>query len=258
MKVLIVEDEPAVAGRLISLLKELAPEMAIAPVVDTVEETVHILSDQPPPELIFMDIHLADGISFEIFDLVEVKTPVIFTTAYDNYAIRAFKVNSLDYLLKPINREELQKAIKKFKELSAQNVPSPEPDLKKIANEILAEKKAGRKRFLIRYGQKLKTVTFNEAACFYTEDKTVYLHTFSNERYPLDDSLDNLDVMADRSKFFRVNRSAILNIEAIGEMETYTKGRVHIMLKKPLGLSFVSSTEKSAPFKLWLDGHYDD
>jgi DNA-binding LytR/AlgR family response regulator len=254
MKVLIVEDEPAVANRLISLLKELAPEMDIAPVVDSVEEAVHVLSTQPLPALIFMDIHLADGISFEIFESVEVKTPVIFTTAYDNYAIRAFKVNSLDYLLKPINREELQMAIKKFKDLNTQNTPLSEPDYKKIAHEVLAEKKSGRKRFLIRYGQKLKTVTFDEAACFYTEDKTVFLHNFNNQRYPLDDSLDQLELMADSNRFFRVNRSAIINIEAIEEMETYTKGRVHIMLKKSLDLSFVSSTEKSAAFKAWLDG----
>lgn len=258
MKVLIVEDEPSVANRLITLLKELAPEMAIAPVVDSVEEAVDVLSNQPPPQLIFMDIHLADGISFEIFDLVEVKTPVIFTTAYDNYAIRAFKVNSVDYLLKPVNREELLLAIKKFRALTTPHSTFQQPDLKKIANEVLAERKTGRKRFLIRYGQKLKTVAFEEAACFYAEDKTVFLHTFSNQRYPLDDSLDRLEAMADSTRFFRVNRSAIINIEAIEEMETYTKGRVHITLKKPPGLTFVSSTEKSAAFKAWLGGHYGE
>jgi len=254
MKVLIIEDETAVAGRLITLLKELAPEMELAPIVDSVEVAVDWLGNNLQPDLIFMDIHLADGISFEIFDLVEVKTPVIFTTAYDNYAIRAFKVNSVDYLLKPVNRHELQKAIEKFREMKSHTAKIEEPDYKKLAGELLLEQKAGRKRFLVRFGQKLKSIAFDEAACFYTEDKTVYLHTFSNNRFPLDDSLDSLEVMADKARFFRVNRGAIINIEAIEEMETYTKGRVYIALKKTLGLTFVSSTEKSAAFKLWLAG----
>jgi DNA-binding LytR/AlgR family response regulator len=255
MKVLIIEDEQAVAKRLINLLNDAAPDFEILDVVDSVEDSVTWFQTHEMPGLIFMDIHLADGISFEIFEKVQIDAPVIFTTAYDNYAIRAFKVNSVDYLLKPVNKEELDAAIGKFRETVVQHSEEPSNiDYLKIAEIVTGKKPALQSRFLVRYGQKLKTIDIKDVACFYTEDKTVYLHNFNNDRYHIDDRLDTLEEVLDPEKFFRVNRGAIVNYDAIDEMETYSKSRVHMTLKKPVSVDFVSSAERSGAFKKWLSG----
>lgn len=256
MHILIIEDEQAVAKRLIKLLGELEPDFNILGVIDSVEEAVNWFGKNTMPDLIFADIHLADGISFEIFEKVNIDAPVIFTTAYDNYAIRAFRVNSVDYLLKPVNREELRKAIDKFKMTRNEgSTNAQEVDYQKLAKLISGKEKPLQTRMLIRYGQKFKSIEIKEVACFYTENKTVYLHTFADDRYPIDDRLDSMEEVLDPEKFFRVNRGAIVNFEAIDEMEAYSKSRVHITLKKPLTLDFVSSTERSGAFKTWLSGN---
>ncbi|MFP4469218.1 MAG: LytR/AlgR family response regulator transcription factor [Bacteroidales bacterium] len=249
MKVLITEDEQDVAKRLIRLIGEVAPDFGIQGVTDSVEDTVIWLRTNPAPDLLFMDIHLADGISFDVFKQIEIQSPVIFTTAYDNYAIQAFKVNSIDYLLKPINKLELEKAIRKFRASTQKD--SQSIDYRQLADMIRGKEQ---KRIVVRYGQKLKAIELQDAACFYTENKSVYLHTFSDERYPIDERLDALEEILDPYLFFRVNRSAIVNFKAIHEMHAYSKSRVNIELKKPLELSFTSSTERSADFKEWLAG----
>jgi DNA-binding LytR/AlgR family response regulator len=259
MNILIIEDEQAVAKRLINLLGELEPGFHVLAIIDSVEEAVEWLRQNPSPDLLFMDIHLADGLSFDIFEKVEITVPVIFTTAYDNYAIRAFKVNSVDYLLKPVNREELRKAIQKFRQMhTAGDHRGTDINYTKLAALISGEKKTMQTRILVRFGQKLKSIEIKNVACFYTENKTVYLHTFANDRYPIDDRLDSLEETLDPDRFFRVNRGAIVNFDAIDEMETYSKSRVHMTLKKPLDLSFVSSTERSGAFKVWLSGKQSD
>lgn len=255
MHILIIEDEQAVAKRLIKLLGELEPDFNILGVIDSVEEAVDWFGQNAMPDLVFADIHLADGISFEIFEKVNIDAPVIFTTAYDNYAIRAFRVNSVDYLLKPVNREELHKAIDKFKMTrNESSTNAQEVDYQKLAKLISGKEKPLQTRMLIRYGQKFKSIEIKEVACFYTDNKTVYLHTFADDRYPIDDRLDSMEEVLDPEKFFRVNRGAIVNFDAIDEMEAYSKSRVHITLKKPLTLDFVSSTERSGAFKTWLSG----
>jgi len=254
MKVLIIEDEPAVAKRLAKIIGELEPGFDILGVLDSVEETVNWLESHSPPDLLLMDIQLADGLSFEIFGQVKVETPVIFTTAFDNYAIRAFKVNSVDYLLKPVNKDELRKAIDKFKLKFAKGVTNPGIDYTKLSEAMKQDNQKKQVRFLVRYGQKLKSFEVTEAACFYTDKKSVYLHTFANDRYPIDERLDALEEMLDPLKFFRVNRSTIINFEAIDNMYAYSKSRVNVELKAPLDLSFISSTERSGPFKDWLSG----
>ncbi len=253
MKYLIIEDEPALAKRLANLIRETEPETTLLATIDSVEEAVNWLSTHPHPDLLFMDIQLADGLSFEIFSQVEVKIPVIFTTAFDNYAIQAFKVNSVDYLLKPINREELKKAIEKFKQAGFQKT-SPDFDLGKLVDLLKGEQKKHLQRLLVKFGSKLKAVGIEEIACFYTENKTVYLHTFTNDRYPIDERLDGLEQSLDPDQFFRINRTAIISFAAIENMYAYSKSRVNVELKKPLTLSFVSSTERSADFKEWLGG----
>lgn len=255
MKVLIIEDEQAVARRLVKLVAEMEPGFEILEVIDSVEDAVNWLNNNKMPDLLFMDIHLADGISFEIFDQVQVDAPVIFTTAYDNYAIRAFKVNSVDYLLKPLNREELHKAMDKF--LAMKNAGEdvhPGVDYKRLAALISGEQKPLQTRMLVRFGQKFKSIEIKDVACFYTDDKTVYLHTFGDKRYPIDERLDSLEEVLDPDQFFRVNRGAIVNFDAIDEMEAYSKSRVHMTLKKPLDMDFVSSTVRSGAFKNWLSG----
>lgn len=255
MNVLIIEDEQAVANRLVKLVTEMEPGIKILEVIDSVEEAVAWLNENEMPDLLFMDIHLADGISFEIFDQVQVNVPVIFTTAYDNYAIRAFKVNSVDYLLKPVNREELRNALDKFIAMrNAGEDVQPGVDYKKLAAFISGAQKPLQTRMLVRYGQKFKSIEIKDIACFYTENKTVYLHTFGDMRYPIDDRLDSLEEVLDPDQFFRVNRGAIVNFEAIDEMEAYSKSRVHMTMKKPLNHDFVSSTERSGAFKTWLSG----
>lgn len=255
MNTLIIEDEQAVAKRLIKLLGEVAPDFEIVEEIDSVEDAVIWFSKNEKPDLIFMDIHLADGISFEIFDKVPVDAPVIFTTAYDNYAIQAFKVNSVDYLLKPVNRDELKKAIEKFRGFQTeQSGDASKVDYARLAEIITGKMKPLQTRMLVRFGQKLKSIEVKDVACFYTENKTVYLHTFHDDRYPVDDRLDSLEEVLEPEHFFRVNRGAIVNFEAIDEMESYSKSRVHMTLKKPLDLDFVSSTERSGAFKIWLSG----
>lgn len=253
MKILIIEDEPALAKRLANLIQEAEPETTLLGMIDSVEEAVNWLSTNPHPDLLFMDIQLADGLSFEIFSQVEVKTPVIFTTAFDNYAIQAFKVNSVDYLLKPVNREELKNAIEKFKQTGFQKTRK-DFDLSKLAEILKGEQKKHLQRILVKFGSKLKAVGIEEIACFYTENKTVYLHTFTNDRYPTDERLDGLEQSLNPDQFFRINRTAIINFGAIENMYAYSKSRVNVELKKPLTLSFVSSTERSAAFKEWLGG----
>ena len=255
MKVLLIEDEQAVAKRLTKLLGEVAPDFIIVDEIDTVEGAITWLRANKMPDLIFMDIHLADGISFEIFDKVRVDAPVIFTTAYDNYAIQAFKVNSVDYLLKPVNKEALSNAILKFRNsASIQADASPGIDYPKLAGMISGKQQPRQTRILVRFGQKLKSIQIKDVACFYTDDKTVYLHTFGDDRYPVDERLDNLEEVLDPDAFFRVNRGAIVNYDAIDEMETYSKSRVHMTLKKPVSVDFVSSAERSGAFKRWLSG----
>ncbi|MCF8366457.1 MAG: LytTR family DNA-binding domain-containing protein [Bacteroidales bacterium] len=255
MEILIVEDEQAVAKRLIKLISDLEPEFNILGVIDSVEEAVQWFAVNPSPDLLFMDIHLADGLSFEIFEKVNISIPVIFTTAYDSYAIQAFKVNSVDYLLKPINKEELRRAFAKLRQIhSSAPMAEASVDYQKLAAIITGRQNPLQTRILVRFGQKFKSIEIKDVACFYTENKTVYLHTFANDRYPIDDRLDSLEEVLDKAKYFRINRSTIINFDAIDEMEAYTKSRVHITLKKPLDISFVSSTERSGDFKDWLSG----
>jgi DNA-binding LytR/AlgR family response regulator len=253
MKILIIEDEQAVSKRLIKLIAEIESDWKILDVIDSVEDAVAWLSKNPMPDLLFMDIHLADGLSFEIFEQTSVEAPVIFTTAYDNYAIEAFKTNSVDYLLKPIKADELRRAIEKFKKFHKSDFDN-RIDFTKLTAMLSKPEQKQQTRLLVRFGQKFKSIEIKDVACFYTESKTVYLHTFSNDRYPIDDRLDSLELILDPVQFFRVNRSAIVNFDAIDEMVAYSKSRIHMELKNPLILSFVSSTERSGAFKEWLSG----
>jgi len=251
MTVLIIEDEQATARRLENLLKEVEPGIIILEILDSIESAVNWYNSNAQPDLVFQDIHLADGSCFEIFKQVTVKAPVIFITAYDQYAIDAFSVNSIDYILKPVKKEKLAESISKFKTVW-QNAGTPPIDYTALADMI--RKKEYQKRFVVRYGQKIKAVEISDIAYFFTESGNNFFRTFKNNTYPLDFSLDKLEEIVDPSKYYRINRQFIVNIKAIKEMYTYSKSRVKLELEPPCEFDTIASTERSGDFKKWLAG----
>ncbi len=248
MKVLIIEDEEAAARRLHKLIREIDPSMEIVAELDSIESTLTWLNNHGLPDLIFLDIHLADGSSFEIFNHIKIEKPVIFTTAYDQYALQAFQVNALDYLLKPIKRQELEHAIEKYRKWQGEW----RTDYRELTK--LLQKDIASKRFLIKLGQTIRVVDLQDAAYFYTESKITFLVSKDGKRYPLDISLEKVEEMADPQTFFRINRQFIVNINAIKEMYAYSKSRVKLELIPRCDLDTVVSTERSPVFKKWLTG----
>lgn len=249
MRVLIIEDEQAAANRLERMMQTIAPEAQVLDVLESIEQSVQFFKSEQQPDLVFLDIQLADGICFNIFDQVEVTAPIIFTTAYDEFALEAFKVNSIDYLLKPVKEEELKKSIAKWERLRQTDQV---PDYEQLVRAIRGADKQYKKRFLIRIGQSIKTITLDEIAYFYSEAKSTFLVTDANKTYTLDDSLDKLETMIDPEKFFRVNRKFIVNMAAIDEMHAYSKARVKLVLKPSFREVVIVSTERSPYFKKWL------
>lgn len=251
MNVLIIEDEQATAQRLSKLLQEIEPSIEIVDTLDSIESCVNWFKSNKQPDLIFQDIHLADGSSFEIFKQVEVKSPVIFVTAYDQYALQAFKVNSVDYLLKPVKKNDLLEALKKFNEIYGQKKQT-EIDYSALAK--LIQKDNFQKRFLVRYGEKIKAVDIENIAYFFTQEGNLFFKTFDNHQYPLEISLDKLEPTLDATWFYRINRQFIINFKAISEMYSYSKSRVLIVLNPPCEIETIASTERSGEFKQWLTG----
>ncbi len=250
INILIIEDEEPAANRLKKMVTELEPDINVLENIVSISSAIEWFKQNPSPDLIFSDIQLSDGLSFEIFKNIEVQCPVIFITAYDEYAIDAFKVNSIDYLLKPIKKDDLQIALQKFKKLSG-NI-SPALDMSKMLEVFTAPKTDYKTRFIVRYGEHIKTIKIEEVAYFYTEDKINFLTTNEARRYTIDYNLDNLESILDPKIFFRINRQFIISIHAIGEMFTYSKSRVLIKLNPPCKHETIVSTERSGDFKLWL------
>ena len=249
INILIIEDEEPAANRLKKMVTELEPDANVLDNIVSVNSAIAWFKQNPSPDLIFSDIQLSDGLSFDIFKNVAVQCPVIFITAYDQYAIDAFKVNSIDYLLKPIKKDDLQVAINKFKKL---NKSESSLDINKIL-EVFNQPKAGYKtRFIVRYGEHIKTIKIENTAYFYTEDKINFLITNEGRRYTIDYNLDALENTLDPKTFFRINRQFIISINAISEMFSYSKSRVLVKLNPPSKHETIVSTERSGDFKLWL------
>ena len=249
MKILIVEDEKPAATRLLHMLEKVEPEATILGVAEGVEATLNFLDQGPLPDLIFMDIHLADGSAFEIFRHNPLKSiGVIFSTAYDQYAVDAFKVNALYYLLKPIKQEELELALARFRDSREK-----EHNYKEIVSKLLSRQPSD-KRFLIRMGQSLRLVHQQDIAYFYTADKITFMMTREGRKYPVDYTLENLEEMIDPAHFFRINRQYIIRLDAIQQMHAHTKARVKIDLLPASHEEVIVSTEKSPLFKKWLEG----
>lgn len=255
LKILIIEDEEPSAKRLLKMIKEIEPDVKLLDSIVSVSSAIKWLSENECPDLIFSDIELSDGLSFDIFKEVRLLCPVIFITAYDQYAINAFKVNSIDYLLKPIKKEELLAAITKFREIAA-NKNTPAIDISKLLEAYKGKSEAFKSRFIVRYGEHIKTINTTDIAYFYTEDKITFLSLSEGRRFAIDFNMDNLETMLDPKMFFRINRQFIISINSIEEMHSYSKSRVLIKLKPATKHETIVSTERSASFKTWLGGDY--
>lgn len=251
MDILIVEDEPHAAQRLQMLASELIPNANILARIDTVKKAVEWLKSNSP-QLIFMDIQLADGLSFHIFEQVKVESPVIFTTAYDEYALRAFKVNSIDYILKPVDKEELNAALQKLKNLSGDTVRQ-EAILGNIAQALELLHKRYKTRFVVKVGEHLRTIDVDTILYFFSQDRTTFCVTDDNRNHVLDYTLEQLEDMLDPDAFFRINRKYLVRSSAIKDIISYTNSRLKLVLKGSTDKDIIVARERVQQFKEWLD-----
>lgn len=250
MNIIIIEDEKPAARLLQRKVEKLGLQVNI--LLHSVEESIAWFQNNQHPDLIFLDIQLSDGLSFEIFETIDIKSAVIFTTAYDEYALRAFKLNSIDYLLKPIDEDDLSIAITKFKnqfQKSSVSALDFEAIKKMLVNPIDREYK---KRFTIKMGQQLKMIQIEDVECFYSENKGTYLHTFDNRDYLLDNTLEQLETELDPKEFYRVSRKFIIPLKAIKEIQMYSNSRLKVIIPTYKGDEVIVSREKVSDFKDWL------
>ena len=246
MNVVILEDENRAANHLQRLIASVAPEIKVISVFETVRESVEYLKSGPSISLVFSDVQLADGLSFEIFKQVELPCPIIFTTAYDTYAIEAFNTNGVDYLLKPVEEERLKQAIQKAKKFTNQF------DLSQLAN-LMAPQKKTKSRFMVKVGEKIRTIPIADILLFYSFEKATYLHTNSNRNYIIDYSLDELQILLDDALFFRINRKYIVSLEACSQMYAWSNSRLKLDIDGVDDSHIVVAREKVQEFKQWLD-----
>jgi DNA-binding LytR/AlgR family response regulator len=250
MRVLIIEDELLAAERLEEMLLEIDPSIKITAKIGSISESVEWLK-RNIADLIFLDIQLSDGLSFSIFDEIKITTPIIFTTTYDQYAIKAFDLNSIAYLLKPISKARLTEAIQKFKSMKTAFAI----DISAIT-EILGKKDGKYKeRLLIQIGPNYKKVEVADIAYFYATESGIYLRTFSGASYPVDFPLEKVETMFDPELFFRINRKLLITHKAIGHMVAYSRGRIKISLTPEIDdeLDAIVSINRSSEFKKWMD-----
>ena len=251
MNVLIIEDEKPAARRLGRMLESL--NMQANAMLHSVEESLEWFQKNEHPDLIFLDIQLSDGLSFEIFEHIEIKSAIIFTTAFDEYALQAFKLNSIDYLLKPIDSDELEQAVTKYKELIPEKkaIALDFDDIKNLLiNPLEREYK---KRFTVKVGQHLKMISIDAIECFYSENKGTYIHTNENRDYLIDLTLEELEKELEPQTFFRVSRKFYVNINAIKDMVSYTNSRLQIKLNTYNEQEVIVSRERVRDFKDWLE-----
>jgi DNA-binding LytR/AlgR family response regulator len=253
MNVAIVEDEALAAERLIAMLHKTGESVNIQAILETVEESVSFLSGDKKPDLLFLDIELADGRSFEIFNKVNVNVPIIFITAYDQYALQAFKHFSIDYLLKPVQQEDLNTALIKWRRMA--NHPGTVNDhLIQLTDWLNKEKLKPKERLLIKSGNKLQYKPTEEVAYFFADGKEVYIYTLrENKKFLIDYTLEQLESQLDNDKFFRISRKVIVNANAIAEIKGLISTRLEVKLNQPCEHELTISRDRSAAFKAWLD-----
>ncbi len=254
MKTIIIEDEKPAARLLQRKLQKLNIQVAV--MLHSVEEAIEWFSKNEHPDLIFLDIQLSDGLSFEIFEKVEIKSAVIFTTAYDEYALRAFKLNSIDYLLKPIDEEELLVSISKFKThflKSKEEIFTSQMDFEKIKKMFQNSLEQDfKKRFTVKIGQHLKVISTDEIECFFSENKGTYIHTFDNRNYLIESTLEFLEQELDTKDFYRISRKFIIPMKAIKEIVVYSNSRLRVVLPTFKDEEVIVSREKVSDFRNWI------
>ncbi len=250
MKTIIIEDEKPAARLLQRKLEKINIKVDI--MLHSVEESIEWFSKNEHPDLIFLDIQLSDGLSFEIFEKIDIKSAVIFTTAYDEYALRAFKLNSIDYLLKPIDEDDLEIAVNKFKT----NLPKQEVinvDFEQIKRMLQNPfDKTFKTRFTVKIGQHLKVITNDEIECFFSENKGTYIHTIDNRNYLIDGTLELLENELDPKNFFRVSRKFIIPLKSIKEIQVHSNSRLKVILPTYKDDEVIVAREKVQEFKAWI------
>lgn len=258
MNILIVEDEDLAVKKIRKTLQAIDEDANIAGITDSIESTVSWLQNNPVPDLILMDIELADGQSFEIFKLTDVKSPVVFTTSYDEYALKAFKVNSIDYLLKPVQKEELHAALDKYKKLK-ENYVAHSNKSEGLSLDILVKElkdklqpKEYRRRFLVKLGQRLVSIDIEDIAYFFSDGRLNFFMTIDNKKFVVDYTMDELEEMIDPQDYFRISRSFYVSAASIERIDDYFGNRLILGLKPALDKEAVVSREKVSDFKRWM------
>ncbi len=250
MNIIIIEDEKPAARLLQRKVEKMGLEVNL--MLHSVEEAIAWFQNNPHPDLIFLDIQLSDGLSFEIFETMEIKSAVIFTTAYDEYALRAFKLNSIDYLLKPIDEEDLEIAVNKFKSrTTTQNISLDFESIKRMLSN--PTEKEYKKRFSVKIGTQLKVINLDEIECIYSENKGTYIHTLDNRNYLIDNSLEIIEKELNPKQFFRISRKFIIPLHAVKEIQMYSNSRLKIILPTYKDDEVIVAREKVSDFKTWID-----
>lgn len=250
MKALIVEDEHIASKRLVSLINELAPEIEIADTVHSVESGIHFFKNNPLPDVVFLDIQLNDGYGFDILDSLDEHPPIIFTTAYNEYAIRGFKYNSIDYLLKPIDKKELDKTLSKFKKSPYVSGKETKPQLDNFKSLFQKEYKH---RFMVKVGNHFSTFNVADIHYFKSEESLIWLCTADGKSYPVEYSLDQLEEILNPIDFFRINRKYLVALKAVQEIHNYFNSRLLLKITPKAEEQIIVSRNRSGDFKRWLD-----
>lgn len=249
MNIIIIEDEKPAARLLQRKVEKLG--LQVNEMLHSVEEAIHWFQNNTHPDLIFLDIQLSDGLSFEIFETIDIKSAVIFTTAYDEYALRAFKLNSIDYLLKPIDEDDLEVAINKFKQRNQpQNLSLDFEMIKRML--VNPADKEYKKRFTVKIGQQLKLIDIQEVECFFSQDKGTYLHTLDNRDYLLEGTLEQLETELNPEDFYRVSRKFIVPMKAIKEIQMHSNSRLKLILPSYKDDEVIVARERVGDFKEWI------
>jgi two-component system response regulator LytT len=256
MRILIVEDEELAVKKIRKTLSEVDANANVVGVTDSILATTNWLQTNPSPDLILMDIELSDGQSFEIFNRVPVKSAVVFTTSYDEYALKAFKVNSIDYLLKPIQKEDLQAALNKYRQMKKMyagdnnNELSMDAIVKELQQKL--QPKEFRKRFLVKHGQKLVSIEIEEIAYFFSDGRLNFFKTYDNRKFVVDYTMDELEDMLDPERYFRISRSFYVSVNSIDQIHDYFGNRLLLHLKPAVDKESIVSREKVTEFKKWM------
>jgi DNA-binding LytR/AlgR family response regulator len=251
IKILLIEDETAAAKRITKMIKELLPDCEIIATLESVRTSVAFLQNNTP-DLVIADIQLADGISLDIFAQTTNNTPVIFTTAYDEYTLKAFKLNSIDYLLKPIDKEELAKALDKYKQVHLAPKTGISGNIQQALQQLMQQKEY-RSRFMVKVGDKLLSVNTGETAYLQADNKLVFMYTFDKYKHIVDETMEDIEQSLNPKQFFRINRSYIIHVDSIQKVTNHFNGRLHILLKNCTDNDIFVSRERVKDFKNWLN-----